>query len=134
LSLGAEHALVERASQRHRAEQLAERIGVEARVPRADCLALVIEHTHEAIDHVAHRARVRRTVGTRGDARREDLDIREIGGVAGPVLRFGDMERQRRQVAADRRIKGHGLSCNDHAPVVILFQTWTFVVRHVRNW
>jgi hypothetical protein len=75
LTLGTEHAFVKRTGQRHRAEQRAQSIGVQTRVPRADCPALVIENTHQAIDHIAHRACVCRTVGTWRYARRQHFDV-----------------------------------------------------------
>ena len=100
LALRPVHAVVEDAHRHHVAEHLAQRVGVELRVPRADDPGIVAEHADEVR---RQRVRVRRRrcdIGLGRAARSRDFERREIGRVARPERRLGHMQREPRRVAA----------------------------------
>src|SRR5690606_21430517 len=61
-------------------------------------LPIEIEHADEAVAKPAHRVGFGGLAGARRRIDRGNFDIAEIGRVAGAIARFGNVERQRRQV------------------------------------
>ena len=105
LALRAEHAVVEGARQHHAAQHALDALDRQARVPRADRLALGIEHADQAERQIAQRRRVRVDRGTGHAARLGEDHVVERHGIARPEFRLGHMERQRPQIAT--RLIGH---------------------------
>ena len=99
LALGAEHAVVEGADEHHVTQHRPQPFGAELRIPRALRLSVEIEHADKAVAHVAHRIGLGRFARTRGRLDRRNIDIAKVGRVAGAIAGFGNMERQRRQIA-----------------------------------
>ena len=110
LPLGAIHAIIEDADRLHVLQHLAERIGVELRVPRANRLAAIVEHANEVGAERECLFRFRGNVGTRRLAGRRHQNRRKVGCIAGPEGRLGDMQRQRRPIAARTRFIAHRLA------------------------
>src|SRR3569623_1454881 len=109
LALGAEHAFVERARQRHRTQHRAQRVGRQARVPRANRLAGLVEHAIQFLGLVDESGGPVGGGGTAHLAGGGQHHLGEIDRVAGAELRFRHMQRQRLQVGA-HRVACHGLS------------------------
>ncbi len=102
LPLGAVHAVVEHAHRDHILEHLAQRVGIDLRVPRAVGLVVIAEHAHEI---GRQRMRLRRghaRVGTRSASRGGNDNIRKVRGIAGTVARFGHVQLEHWPVGAGR--------------------------------
>ena len=107
LPLRAEHAVIERARQHHVSQHRAQPFGRQLRIPLSLRVAVEIEHADKAIAQLAHRIRLGRFARARGRFDRGNFDIAKVRGIAGAIARFGDMKRQRGQIArrALRRLR-----------------------------
>ena len=84
LALRALHAVVEDAREQHVAQADLQILGLEARIPLAHGLVLVVEHAHQADGHVFHVAGARVDVGLVDGAGGRQLHVAEVGLVARP--------------------------------------------------
>ena len=85
LPLGAVHAVVEHPHRDHVAKDLAQGVGVELGVPRADRAMLFVEHAHQVRGQPGGFRRRSADVGPRRGCRRRGFaSAGEIGRVAGP--------------------------------------------------
>ena len=103
LPLRAVHAVVEDAHRDHVAEHLAQCVSVELRVPRTHGLVVVAEHADEVRGERMRFRRWSSDIGTRGSARRGNLQRREIRRVARPERRLGHMQGELRPVGPPLR-------------------------------
>ena len=100
LALGAEHALVERADQRHAAQNRSHRIGGQARIPRPDRLMIVIQHAHEFIGEIDERLGLVRRIRAARVAGGGQAHRSKVHRVARPELGFRHVEGQWLQIGA----------------------------------
>ena len=108
LAVVEEHPLVKGAGQDHVLQTLAQDVGVQLRVPRADRLVVVVQHPDQAVGQVAHvggigvDGRTRRVSGGRQDP------VAVVRLVSGAPLGDGDIQAQPRAVGrpVGRRLPG----------------------------
>ena len=81
------------------AEHGAQGIGIEPRVPGPVRLIVLAQHADQAIGQIAHLRGMRGFIGPRRSAGCADVDMREIGSVARPVFRLGNVQRERGTIA-----------------------------------
>ena len=103
ISADSEDELVEAAAH-HVPKHLTKRVGIQLRVPGADRLIVVAQHADELHRQRMRLARFGCDIGARRSSRGRYLQRREVGRVAGPEWRFGDVQRERGRVAAEARI------------------------------
>ncbi len=96
------HAVVEDAHRDHVAQHLAQRLGIELRVPRADRAIVLAEHAHERGRQRVRLGRGRGDVGPRRGARGGNLQLGKVGLVAGAERRLGHVQRELRPVRLQR--------------------------------
>jgi hypothetical protein len=100
LPLGAEHALVVGAHHHHVAQDAAQAVPVEPRVPGADGAAVIVEHADQAVSEVAYLVGADVGIGPRDRAGGRPLDVAEVDLVTRPSMRLRDMQFERRPIAA----------------------------------
>ena len=98
LPLGAVHAVVEDADGDHVLEHLAQGVGVELRVPRADRAMIFVEHPHQLGRQRMGFRRRRGDVGARRRSRGGNVHRREVRRVARTERRLGHVQRESRPV------------------------------------
>ncbi len=111
LALGAVHAVVEDADQHHVAEDPAQGVGIELRVPGADRLPLLVEHPDQRIDQLVGVGGRGIGVGAADAARGGDLDMAEIDRVPRPRRRLRNVEGEGRPVGT-LGFPGHPHPCS----------------------
>ncbi|CAB5392102.1 unnamed protein product [Rhizophagus irregularis] len=108
LAMRSEHSVVERTGQQHRAQAAQQGRRIEPRVPGAYRLTIGIEHSDEPIGHVPHLGLRGADVRPAGLTRGSDGDMGEIGLLAGPGGRFGNVQTKLGSI-------GHGNLAGDDA-------------------
>jgi hypothetical protein len=91
------------------AQDSAQHVRRQTRVPRADSLSGIIQNAHKAEGHVAQIMRGGKAVGTRRHTCRRHLNVREVRLFAGTGGRLRNVERERRAVAATRVVHNNTL-------------------------
>jgi hypothetical protein len=105
LPLGAEHALVIGADHHHVAQDAAQGLGVEPRVPGSDRTLIIVEDPDQPVSEVPDLIGRDRDVRARDRARRRLFDMTEVDLVARSGVRLRDVEFERRSIAALRRFQ-----------------------------
>ena len=91
LPLRAVHAVVVDALDDHVREHLAQRVGIELGVPRADRLMVLAQHADEARRQGMRFGGRRSGIRTLGETGGRDFQLGKVGRVAGPERRLGHM-------------------------------------------
>ena len=92
LTLQLQHAVVIGAGEHHVAQALAQHVRLQLGIPVADGLVVVIEHTDQAERQVARLHTRYGRVGTRRLTGSLQVEMGEVGRVAGPDMRRRNME------------------------------------------
>ena len=85
LAVGAMHPVVEGAGQDHGLEAATQGLGIQLRIPRTDRLAVIVQHPDQPEGVIPHLKRGGRDLGAFHHAGGVELQMAEVGGVAGPA-------------------------------------------------
>src|SRR3546814_2215866 len=104
LTLGAVHAFVKSTGKRHVAEHCDKALRLQAGVPRAGGLTLLVQNADQAIWHFPHGGRGRAHGGTIERAGGRNLHVTIVDGIAGTERRLRDVEPERGPVRVAGRV------------------------------